>query len=943
MKKVFACMLLVACCFYVSAQLSPKKDPSSQLWGYADSNDNWVISAQYLSADAFVNGLARVSDQLERYGMINERDEAIIPLTHAYVGIITDDMIHAQDAQTYLYGYYSAQGKLVVPFKYEMANSFSSDLAAVKLNNTWGFIDKAGKMVIAPQFDGSSYSAEDDWLGDYGFDFDLGYNFYTNYCVVSKNGLSGIIDKTGKVLVDFAYASLTVNGDEKTVVAEKCESKDVNCGYGVIDMTGKVIVNFEYSGIEYTGGFYKLYQGSKPSAFFGSPTGGVIGFANESGKVIVPCMYDNEGDHTFENLGYAFTNQRYRGPGVYENIILLSLNGLWGYFDVNGKEIIPFQFEEASAFARDSAEVTLNGHEFIINKQGKCIQNCPDDLSLLTPEKLADQTANYEHLLNEFMKLYIDDYDMYAGEELHKRHLKLYEENKQRLDLVIAHGDPKQKAWAKHVKFITVKEISIEVANKNCYDGLVYMRQIKPLASQISKSDYPIQFKYKGEGREYRYEDFEVIYWKYYTTLAECEYLTKDPMAIEDLKMALSHENIDFNKALFYSYLIDFKQSVKQYDLELLEYSNLLLEKFVGLPEEQKNKLKELKLWSGNQPAAVEAAYSLKSTEKIPTDFYAKAYPLYQQLGDTENSRYFMEKLYKNGYDDYTFLWNVAENKRSLNDFTGAGQVADKLSIKTTITDCTNLQRLAEFYVSIDKTTEAKEFKTKADDCTKAALKATEKSEREASRRSKRSYSSYNVNPGVYFGVDLFPLMSTVKGHRDFGVCMDIVGRRAAHEFYYEKINVNKDQLMDIANAGTETDGYDVRWSGYQAAYAFKGYLNDDRSVQYFGFNVRYRDKTFEPVSSFIMDENNIVTQAEKNYNPTEKQIEMLLNWGVMTTRRGIACDMYFGFGPKYSIFSHNITDYKAEDIYSHVLLENRKETRWGLGMRIGLTIGLKI
>ncbi|MFM9983830.1 MAG: WG repeat-containing protein [Flavobacteriales bacterium] len=943
MKNTIACLLIVVCGLKFSAQPSPKKDPSSLLWGFADANDNWVIPAQYLSADSFQNGLARVSNQYEQYGLIDEQNDVIVPLTHAYVGPVIDGLLHAQDASTSLYGYYSSTGTLVVPYQFEMANNFNSGLAGVRLDNMWGFIDKSGKMVITPQFDGIVDNSDDDWMGDYSFDFDLGYNFSSNYCIVTKNGLDGIIDKTGKVILDFTFSSLQLTYDENSIIAEKCEGANINCRFGVIDMSGKTIVKFEYSGIDYNSGFYKLYQGSTQSAFFGTQTGGVIGFANQDGKIIVPCMYDNEGDHTFENMGYAFTNQRYRGAGVYEGIVLVCLNNLWGYLDANGNEIIPFQFEEASAFARDSAEVTLNGHKFIINKQGRCIQNCPDDLSLMTPEKLADQSGNYDYLLNTFMKFYIDDFTNYAGEELNTRRINLYEENKQKLDMLIAHGNTQQKAWARHLKFAIVKEISTAISIKSCQDGLVYMRQIRPLASQISSSDYPILFDYNGNEREYRFEDFDALYWKYYTTLAECEYLSKDPLAIEDLKIALSHETNNFNKALFYGYLIDFKQSVKQYDIEMLEYSNLMLEKYVGLSEEEKKKLNDHKLWTGNQPAAVEAAFTSKTSERIPSDFYLKAYPFYEQLGETENSRYFMEKLYKSGYDDYTFLWNMAETKKSQSDYDEAGQIAEKLSIKTSIADCANLQRLAEFYMAIDKTTEAKEMKAKADECTKSSQKAAEKIARDETRRSKRSYSSYDVNPGVYFGVDLFPLMSTVKGHRDFGFCMDIVGRRAAHEFYYEKINVNKDQLFDLSNGETETDGYDVRWSGYQAAYAFKGYMNDDRNVQYFGVNLRYRSKTFEPVTSFVMDETNTIIQAEKLYNPTEKQIEMLLNWGVMTTRRGIACDMYFGFGPKYSIFSHNIQDYKAEDIYSHVMLENRKETRWGIGMRIGLTIGLKL
>jgi len=42
---------------------------------------------------------------------------------------------------------------MVVPAQWERTGDFSEGLAAVKQTEKWGFIDKSGKMVIAPQFD----------------------------------------------------------------------------------------------------------------------------------------------------------------------------------------------------------------------------------------------------------------------------------------------------------------------------------------------------------------------------------------------------------------------------------------------------------------------------------------------------------------------------------------------------------------------------------------------------------------------------------------------------------------------------------------------------------------------------------------------------------------------------------------------------------------------
>jgi hypothetical protein len=69
------------------------------------------------------------------------------------------------------FGYIDERGQVVVPVKFDKAEDFSEGLAAVAFNDgkkskheferprRWGFIDKNGKIVIAPQFGGCPESA----------------------------------------------------------------------------------------------------------------------------------------------------------------------------------------------------------------------------------------------------------------------------------------------------------------------------------------------------------------------------------------------------------------------------------------------------------------------------------------------------------------------------------------------------------------------------------------------------------------------------------------------------------------------------------------------------------------------------------------------------------------------------------------------------------------
>ena len=50
------------------------------------------------------------------------------------------------------YGYMDKAGKLVITPQYEQAGSFSEGLAAVQVGGKWGYIDTKGNLVIQPQF-----------------------------------------------------------------------------------------------------------------------------------------------------------------------------------------------------------------------------------------------------------------------------------------------------------------------------------------------------------------------------------------------------------------------------------------------------------------------------------------------------------------------------------------------------------------------------------------------------------------------------------------------------------------------------------------------------------------------------------------------------------------------------------------------------------------------
>jgi hypothetical protein len=755
-----------------------------------------------------------------------------------------------------------------------------------------------------------------------------------------NNGKYGLRDNYGTLVIPFIYSNLFYSFDDQ-YIAKKCDNSGTICSEGVINSKNEIIIPFEYSMITSYNKYYSLYYGCDYNELTGDYTGGTLGLANSSGKILIPCMYDNDSDMWFVDA-YLGNVYRHYTSTFSEGLFNVSLDGKWGYVDLNNKVIVPFQYVTATNFFKYSALVFLNEMEFFIDKQGRCIKNCPDILTSQSTTDLSDQTANYEYVINQMMNLYVDEANKYAGEEMTKRENELYDRIIDEIQLVLNYGTEEQKKVIRYMYFVMCRN---RAANeKYAENGLIYLQKVSSFAGSFTANDFPIKFQYNGKGRSYSYESYKTSYEDYIVRLAENEYLTNDVNSVRDLKKAIQVTSSPFQKAGLSGYLIDYKQKNKEYDQEILTLSNDLLSQYILLNETEKYRLDTLKLWSGNEPAAVEAGFTARSTEKVPNNFYITGYKNYQILGRTESAEYFMKKAYEGGYEETEFLYSYAALTKTKGDLNTANKIADKLAIRAVATDCSALQRIAELYSSLDNMSSAKEYKNKADDCNEEVLKAQKKAAKQSSRGGS-SYSYNKVNGGIYFGADVLPMLRMDGDKRDYGFKMDIIGRKIAHEFGYSIQNNNRDYMWDLSMRSDESidANEEVRWNGYVAMYSLKFLTDEGESAFFVGPSFRYRYKDFGVIDTTVADLN-FLTAQEVAFHPTETQYELLLNYGYQTVKPGFAAEFYFGFGPKYSMFNIDSPYYNSDEyVVSHSLLEYRQPTRWGVGMRVGFTIGFKI
>lgn len=183
-------------------------------------------------------------------------------------------------------GFINQAGKLVIPTIYrpEMVGEGGSALevkpfkegvvAIAKAdkngNESWGFIDKSGKTVIP-----FKYASADSFSGG-----------IAPVAITKNDGwVWGFIDKSGKTVMPFSFDSARSFADGAAIIAK-------NGKFGAIDRNGKIIVTPKYHTMgDFSDGLAAVFQQgrSDPNS---DATKGKFGFVNKAGKVVIPIKYD---------------------------------------------------------------------------------------------------------------------------------------------------------------------------------------------------------------------------------------------------------------------------------------------------------------------------------------------------------------------------------------------------------------------------------------------------------------------------------------------------------------------------------------------------------------------------------------------------------------------------------------------------------------------------
>jgi len=203
----------------------------------------------------------------------------------------------------------------VIPLTYDDAGFFSEGLAAVKLDDKWGYIDATGKVVIPFEYDYASYFRDGeafveivdgeevsmyliDKTGKIVFEYEPSdydpdepyepiekvYTFYEGLLATKDgdwedNGKYGFVDEDWDTVIEPLF-------DDAENFSEGLAAVCIDDGWGFIDKTGKVIIALEYDDAnDFSEGFATVRVGDVLT--------GKWGVVDKKGNLVIPPSFDD--------------------------------------------------------------------------------------------------------------------------------------------------------------------------------------------------------------------------------------------------------------------------------------------------------------------------------------------------------------------------------------------------------------------------------------------------------------------------------------------------------------------------------------------------------------------------------------------------------------------------------------------------------------------------
>ena len=331
-----------------------------------------------------------IKDEGYRYGYVDYRGKKILDTIYTEIERVTD---FEDEKDIYIIAYKDGQAgllknrKLILDYEYEDIIYYAyNDVFIVQRNGKQGIADRKGNIKIDTKYTnisfGGIYVNAVDESGETQI-LDLDGNVVTDgyiakmptedgqhFIVYNEEGIYKIIDNNGNIVVDRSYTNIEEIANNYYIVAN-------NRNNGIIDLTGKSLVELRYNSI------VKLDNTELLQANISATS--TVSLINKNMQIVVTmdnASIDVEDGYIrlysdTENRYFDYAGNELSAKDVFPNNTMYAQeeNGKWGFVDQNGNTKVAYDYDMVTELNEYGfAGIKKDGKWGVIDENGQVVQ-----------------------------------------------------------------------------------------------------------------------------------------------------------------------------------------------------------------------------------------------------------------------------------------------------------------------------------------------------------------------------------------------------------------------------------------------------------------------------------------------------------------------------------------------------------------------------------------
>ena len=319
-------------------------------------------------------------------GYMDEHGVPVIPASYDWVGEFSEGLAVVMLGDKY--GVINKQGQVHISVSYDFISDFMNGYSIFELNSTFGLFNRAGIVVITNEYDDLEWAFGDllvyEREGLKGLmkingdilclpSFDELNPINEILAIVRRGGLAGVINSSLMEIVPIQFDQVLLS--DKQFIASKAGLK------GLYDVYGKELLSVEFDGIgeEYQG--FRIVKKGQQFSHLNCKTWKLNSTWNEAftselklGKMVNGQWLVRKKSKYFwiDTLGKLTKLFNFHQLNSVSEVIsgIKEKNGKIGFWDRNGIELTPFQFDYVEHVRNDQYLVKMNEKMGVYSEKG---------------------------------------------------------------------------------------------------------------------------------------------------------------------------------------------------------------------------------------------------------------------------------------------------------------------------------------------------------------------------------------------------------------------------------------------------------------------------------------------------------------------------------------------------------------------------------------------